>query len=86
MENATPDVLEFAQLFPKVVEDHLLRITTLPFIHYTQPKSYYEKLEKGYLSCDSIPKIDKRLSRLVTPHESQLNEDYRSAYLQGVRS
>ena len=50
METPTPDVLEFARLFPSVVEDYLMRITKLPLEYYTQPKTFYEKMDKGHLS------------------------------------
>ena len=84
MENSTPDTLQFAQLFPKVVEDMVMRVSTLPFHYYTQPKTYYEQIHKEYLSC-AVPKVPKQTGTSATNEEIALLQDYRLAYLQGVR-
>ena len=48
--NPTPDVLEFTRPFLCVVDDYLMSISKLACVYYTQPKTFYKKLDQVYLS------------------------------------
>ena len=85
MENATPDVLEFARLFSSMTEDYVMCIgkLSLPFIYHTSSQSFYEKVQQEYIQID-LPKLPKRPSKALPPADIALLEDYRKAYLDSV--
>ena len=83
MMNPTPDTLEFCRLFPVVVEQLLMRMTTLPFIYHTKP-SYYEKPDTDFEFCQ-VPPITKMCGNEICDEDLKLLNDYRKSYLEGVR-
>ena len=62
-----------------------MRVTDLPFIYHTKTTSFYEKVERGKLPIKELPKIPKQQSHVLPAPDIALLEDYRKAYLEGVR-
>ena len=73
--------MEFARLFPSVVEDYLVRIRKLPCKYYTQPKTFYETMDEGDFPMVDLPKIPKDEAIIFLPEEIVTVQEYRKAYL-----
>ena len=56
--------LEFAINFPSIVEEVMKRITKLPFLFYTHPKSYH-KIPQDFMKFEDIPSI---LNQVMYPY------------------
>ena len=82
----TPDILEFAVLFPYVLQELLKSSktapTTLPF-HYFTPDSHYEQ-STGFIPFNELPQIPKIPIVEITENNRQLLSQYRKTYLIGL--
>lgn len=76
--------LDFAINFPTIVDEVMKRITKLPFIFYTHPKSYYE-VPIDFVKFEEMSTIPKPPHVLLPSHEIAKLHDYRKKWLEAVR-
>lgn len=81
---ATPDTLEFAIVFPKIVLDLLKRISELPFVYYTGKKAYYDT-SSGFLPFSELPSLPRIPEIRISDDEKEALTDYKKLFLQSVR-
>ena len=80
----TPDTLEFCHIFPVVVEDVIMRMAKLPFHYFTRSSSYYER-PRDFAVVDRMPTMPSPTKVYISRDNLLQMEDYRKAYLEGVR-
>lgn len=76
--------MDFAINFPTIVDEVMKRITKLPFIFYTHPKSYYE-VPIDFVKFEEMPTIPKPPHGSLPSHEIAKLHDYRKKWLEAVR-
>ena len=76
--------LDVAINFPTIVDEVMKRITKLPFIFYTHPKSYY-KVPIEFVKFEDMPTIPKPPHVSLPSHEIAKLHDYRKKRLEAVR-
>ena len=82
--NEAVGCLHFATNFSTIVDEVMKRITKLPFIFYTHPKSYYE-IPLDFVKFEDMPTIPKPLHVLPSRDIAKLH-DYRKKWLEAVRA
>ena len=83
--NEAVGCLDFAINFPTIVDEVTKRITKLPFIFYTHPKSYYE-VPIDFVKFEHMPTIPKPPHVSLSSHEIAKLHDYRKKWLEAVRA
>ena len=81
--NEAVGCLDFAINFPTIVDEVMKRITKLPFIFYTHPKSCYE-VPKDFVKFEDMPTIPKPPHVSLSSHEIAKLHDYRKKWLEAV--
>ena len=82
----TPDPLEMAFIYPKIVTQHVKRCSENQyFIYYTGNDNLYEKMRMNTFVDISIPRIQREKGVNITDNDMKLLRDYKARYLQGVR-
>ena len=79
--NGAVGCLDFAINFPSIVDEVMKRITKLPFIFYTHPKSYYE-VSIDFVKFKEMPTIPKPTHVSLPSHEIAKLHDYRKKWLE----
>ena len=82
--NEAVGCLEFAINFPSIVEEVMKRITELPFLFYTHPKSYYE-IPQDFIKFEDMPSIPKPSHVPLPPQDVAKLHDYKKKWLEAVR-
>lgn len=82
--NEAVGCLDFAINFPSIVEEVMKRITRLPFIFYTHPKSYYE-IPQDFIKFEDLPAIPKPAHVSLPTNDIAKMNDYRKKWLEAVR-
>ena len=82
--NEAVGCLDFAMNFPTIVDEVMKRITKLPFIFYTHPKSSYE-VPIDFVKFEDMPTIPKPPHVSLPSHEIAKLHDYRKKWLEAVR-
>ena len=82
--NEAVGCLDFAINFPTIVDEVMKRISKLPFIFYTHPKSYYE-VPIDFVKFEEMPTIPKPQHLSLPSHEIAKLHDYRKKWLEAVR-
>ena len=82
--NEAVGCLEFAINFPSIVEEVIKRITKLPFLFYTHPKSYYE-IPQDFIKFEDMPSIPKPSHVPLPPQDVANLHDYKKKWLEAVR-
>ena len=82
--NEAVGCLDFAMNFPTIVDEVMKRITKLPFIFYTHPKSYYE-VPIDFVKFEDMPTIPNPPYVSLPSHEIAKLHDYRKKWLEAVR-
>ena len=73
--NEAVGFLEFAINFSSIVEEVMKRITKLPFLFYTHPKSYY-KIPQDFIKFEDMPSILKPSHVPLPPQDVAKLHDY----------